>query len=439
MVSVSAPGFFPGDVVAVSLTRANSLVPVFIHGAPVRAYVAAPPIRVQIDGLFADWASRDVLDTDSKTVSNPDLDIVGYGAATSNSTAFFHVHVAGTMLGGGIPERLFKSPVSVGNGSSGAGSPIQSRRTGEDILLVYLDSNSSDPQGFSIGGISANYLVEICGEGGKIASKTVYFWSNRWIRQPGVSVVAAKDDTDIEASLPIVGLNRTRIVIQSTNWASAGDVTIPVAAPSFVSPSASVMNPLSIALPKPLDFAGSEFFLHVLGPPFTSATDCPVAQGMSTTRGSSSTTFITLNLGDTICFFSDVPLTDQPIPAGSWSASLDLSTSTLTTMDLAFAVTDQNGGSPSPICSATLTTSGGVDQPASCTGSAVTVTNTQRIRLLIKVTSGGPIDLIYDGVALSRDSSLTVPIPEFGDASISILAVISLIIFLGLRRKRTMP
>src|SRR5205823_7367571 len=104
-VSVSAPGFFPGDVVEVSLTGANGSAPVFIHGAPVRAYVSAPSSRVQIDGLFADWVSRDVPDTDPSPVSNPDLNIVRYGAATSNATAFFHVHVAGTLLGGSIPER----------------------------------------------------------------------------------------------------------------------------------------------------------------------------------------------------------------------------------------------------------------------------------------------------------------------------------------------
>src|SRR5205807_3456428 len=59
----------------------------------------------------------------------------------------------GTLLGGGIPERLFKSPAYVGNGSSGGGSTIQPRRTGEDLLLAYIDSNSSNPRGIAIGEI----------------------------------------------------------------------------------------------------------------------------------------------------------------------------------------------------------------------------------------------------------------------------------------------
>src|SRR6267143_517048 len=123
-VSVSAPGFFPGQVVDVSVKGANSSVPVLVHGSTVRAYVTSPPSRIQIDGLFADWVSRDVSDTDLIRVKDPDLDIVRYGAATSNGTAFFHVHVAGTLLGGGIPERLLKTPVYAGNGSSGGGTAI---------------------------------------------------------------------------------------------------------------------------------------------------------------------------------------------------------------------------------------------------------------------------------------------------------------------------
>src|SRR5205823_6249940 len=83
-VSVSAPGFFPGDAAVVSLTGASGSVPVFIHASTARAYVTAPSSQVRIDGLFGDWVSRDVPDTDSTPVRNPDLNIVRYGAATSN-------------------------------------------------------------------------------------------------------------------------------------------------------------------------------------------------------------------------------------------------------------------------------------------------------------------------------------------------------------------
>ena len=431
-VSVSAPGFFPGQVVNVSVTGASSSVPVFVHGSTVRAYVTSAPSRVQIDGLFADWLSRDVPDTDPNSVKNPDLNIVRYGAATSNGTAFFHVHVAGTMLGGGIPERLFKSPVFAGNGSSGGGASILPRRTGEDLLFAYLESNSSNPRGFGIGGIIADYLVEIRGEGGRITSKSVYSWQNQWIRQPGVSVNAAKDQTDIEASAPVSGLSGSQIVIQTTDWSSAGDVTIPLAAPTFVSPS--MVKPFSLARPQPMDFAGSQFFLHEVGP-LPTATDCSLAKGMNTSQGNLGQTAVLTTL-NTICFFSELPVANESIPSGLWSASLDFSGAISTTMDVEFAVTASDGSLSTTICLVPITSSGGPNQTAECSGALTSVTTTQRIRLRIVVTSGGPITLSYDGNASSQDSSLTVPIPEFGDMTIPALSVGIMVPFLLIRRRR---
>src|SRR5947199_9407066 len=256
IVSGSTPGVFSGDVVDVTVLGATGAVPVFVHGSAVRAYVTAPASQIKIDGLFADWTSRDVPDTDPKAVRDPDLEIVRYGAATSNGTAFFHVHVAGTMLGGGIPERLLKSPVYAGNGSSG-GTTILPRRTGEDILLVFLDANISDSRGFAIGGTFADYLIEIRGQGGLITSKSVSTWSNGWIRQTGNTVAAEKDQTDIEGSAPVASLHNTRIVIESTDWASGRDVTIPVSAPSFAAPHQDVMAPSSFVPPRINTFAGS--------------------------------------------------------------------------------------------------------------------------------------------------------------------------------------
>src|SRR5256885_8776775 len=431
-VSVSAPGFFPGQVVNGSVTGASSSVPVFVHGSTVRAYVTSAPSRVQIDGLFADRVSRAVPDTDPNSVKNPDLNIVRYGAATSNGTAFFHVHVAGTMLGGGIPERLFKSPVFAGNGSSGGGASILPRRTGEDLLFAYLESNSSNPRGFGIGGIIADYLVEIRGEGGRITSKSVYSWQNQWIRQPGVSVNAAKDQTDIEASAPVSGLSGSQIVIQTTDWSSAGDVTIPLAAPTFVSPS--MVKPFSLARPQPMDFAGSQFFLHEVGP-LPTAPGCSLAKGMNTSQGNLGQTAVLTTL-NTICFFSELPVANESIPSGLWSASLDFSGAISTTMDVEFAVTASDGSLSTTICRVTITGSGGPNQAAECSGALTSVTTTQRIRLRIAVTSGGPITLSYDGTATSQDSSLTVPIPEFGDMTIPALSVGIIVPFLLIRRRR---
>jgi len=436
-VSVSAPGFFPGDVVEVSLIGANGSVPVFVQGTMARAYVSSPPPRVQIDGLFAEWLSRDVPDTDPKTVINPDLDIVRYGAATSNGMAFFHVHVAGILLGGEIPERLFKTPVTAGNGSSGGGTAILPRRTGEDVLLVFLDTNISNPQGFAIGGISADYLVEVRGEGGQITSKSVYSWSNRWIRQSGISVAAEKDQADIEGSVPLPALNGTRIVIESTDWSSAGDTTIPIAAPGFVSPLSFDTGPRNVLPPPHTNgFSGTTFYLRNVDS-IINPEDCLGAKTLSTTKGSGGGIGIPFTTGSFACFFTDPATSAETVPAGNWMASFDLSSGGSTTLRIAFAITDTNGLSPNPICSVDSLTSGGDNQSFQCSkNTGVNVSVDQRIRLRVDFLSGSNITLFIEGGVGSADSSVTVPIPEFGELALPSAGVVIVILVISYRRRR---
>src|SRR2546425_6956366 len=115
--SVFATGISPGNVVQINVTNATAPVPIVIRDGSVRAYVVAPPSTVRVDGLFADWIGRDQTDSDPVPVKNPDVDIVRYGAATSNLTAFFHVRVAGTLLDGRGPQRNWPLPPASGNGS----------------------------------------------------------------------------------------------------------------------------------------------------------------------------------------------------------------------------------------------------------------------------------------------------------------------------------
>ena len=431
-VSVSAPGFFPGDVIEASVLGADAPVPVFVQGGPVRAYVTAPPSHVQIDGLFDDWLGRDVPDGDPTPVADPNLNILESGAATSNATAFVHVRVAGTMLGGGIPERVPKQPRSSGNGSSGGGSAMLPRKTGEDLLLVYIDSNASDPRGASIGGIFADYLVEVRGQGGEMTTTAAYRWSNRWVRDTGIPVRAEKDRTDIEASVPIPDLNGTRVFFQSTNWASAGDATIPVTAPSFVPPGPR-MSPRSLAPPQPQGFAGSTFYLRDVNPGLTTP-DCSVVKGLNTTKGSGAAS-LPLSAGTQACFFTDPAASAQSISGGSWSASLDLS-ATGTTLNVTFALTDQNGSSPNIICWSNRTTTLGTNESFGCTSAPLSVQANQRIRLRIEFIAGPSTNLAYDGSGTSQDSSIIVPAPEFDPATTLFALVGTAGWILVLRRRR---
>jgi len=226
--SVSAPGFFPGDIVQVDVTDARAPVPVIVHRAPVLAYVLAPPSIVRIDGLFADWIGKDHLDSDPARVNNSNVDIVRYGATVDASTAYFHVAVAGNLLAGRIPERLVRSLSGPGGNVSVKPVPLP-RITGEDILRVYIDLNASDSRGESMGGIRADYLFELRGENGRITGRTLFAWNGSWRPIPIPTVLVAKNETDIEGSLAIgPTTNLTRMVFTTTDWSGIGDFTPPV-------------------------------------------------------------------------------------------------------------------------------------------------------------------------------------------------------------------
>jgi hypothetical protein len=241
-VSVAAPGFFPGDVVEVSLDNASAPRPTVVHGDAVRAYVQAPPPGIRIDGLFADWSSLDLPDTDSSPLRNPDIDIVRAGAAVNVTTSYFHVGVAGVLLGGAVPERHVPvRPGPGGNGSSGPPIPLP-RQTGEDVLRVYIDVNASEMVGTPIGDISADYLLEVRGHGGRITSRDLFEWSNGWSAAPVLGVLLAKNSTDIEGAIPLSSTNETQMVFASTDWSGAGDLTAPVNATVLASTPAPQLS-----------------------------------------------------------------------------------------------------------------------------------------------------------------------------------------------------
>jgi hypothetical protein len=227
-VLVSAPGFFPGDLVEVNLTGADAAFPLMLRGGSVRAYVGLPPAAVRIDGLFADWVGKDLADTDPAGVNNSNVDLVRYGAVVDASEAYFHVSVAGQILGGRVPERFIRSPQGQGGNGSSVPIPVP-RRTGEDILRVYIDLNSTDSRGGPIAGILADYLFELRGEGGRIRARSLYEWNATWIPVALPAVSLAKNATDLEGSLALGPTTaRTRMVFAATDWSGIGDVTAPV-------------------------------------------------------------------------------------------------------------------------------------------------------------------------------------------------------------------
>ena len=171
------------------------------------------------------------------------------------------------------------------------------------------------------------------------------------------------------------------------------------------------------------------------GPAITPG-DCPIVKGLNTTQGSLGLP-LTLSSGSAPCFFTDPESAPETIYAGQWSASLDLSTSTGTVLNITFAVTAENGTSPALICFWNQSTTGGTDQSFSCNGGNVSIDANQRIRLRVEFVSGLTIVLSYDGSVATQNSSIIVPVPEFGDFLAPVVITGILVLVLSSRRRRS--
>src|SRR2546422_3586963 len=432
--SAVASGISPGNVVQIDVTNATAPVPVVIRGGPVRAYVVAPPSIVRVDGLFADWAGRDQADSDPVPVQNPDVNILRSGAAVNTSTAYFHVAVAGDLMAGRIPDRFTRLPPGQGNGSGGPPIPLP-RRTGEDILRAYVDLNSTDAVGVPVDGIYADYLLEVRGVAGRITSQNLYAWTGSWSPILSLPVALAKNATDIEGSIAVgPTTNSTRIVFEATDWSSAADWTVGIGAPSFSPSSEFVIGTRGLGSPRTSGFGGSTLFLSDIGPAIPPDGECSVVKGLSTTKGVLSQG-LTLTNGSKACFFTDPPLSSETIYAGLWLSSLDLSSSTGTVLNVTFAVTNLTGGSLTPICWNNTSASSGDNQSFSCAAGDVIVAPTERIRLRVEFVSGQNITLSYNGNVTSADSSIVVPVPEFGDIFASTVSTAVLVLVFSYRRR----
>ncbi len=248
-VSVQAPGFFTGEAVEVEVVGATGPRPITVVGGPVRAYVQSPNATKRVDGLFADWAADAVADSDASPVDNSDVDIVRYGAATDGTATYFYLQVSGTLLRGALPQR-FLPFVSGGGGAGASNGTPEPRRTGEDLLHAYVDVDAANSNGTPVGGIFADYLVDVRGHAGRFTSRVAYVWSNGWVRMPGSALAVAKDGTAMEGALAIAAVADVRMVFAATDWSGIGDMTLPITA-SVVPPSApSLQPPIQIHAPE---------------------------------------------------------------------------------------------------------------------------------------------------------------------------------------------
>jgi len=196
-----------------------------VNGNPLAAYAHAAPSAIAIDGAFADWAPITKSSDAAGDVANANIDIVENAAAAQSNSFFAYVRFngAGKAMSGMAVPSVRVVPTGGGGGGGGGGTTVLPRVAGEDLTRIYVDSKAG---GSAIGGIAADYMIELRGKNGAISSKRLMTW-------PGMALVGAISAEAgagaIEASAPL-GLigspNGTiRFYVETTDWEKKVDTT----------------------------------------------------------------------------------------------------------------------------------------------------------------------------------------------------------------------
>jgi hypothetical protein len=249
-VMVDTSSSTPGSLLE-SYIEASGVTSTFagvkVIGDPVRAYASSAPSGILIDGAFADWIGRTTPDSDSLAIGNENVDIDEVGAVNDTSSSNFFVSVLGDMMGGSYVPIVVSKP----SGGGGGGIIIPTRKTGEDVLRVYIDSDLSTGTGSLLAAASkvvgADYLVEIRGLDGQVKSRGLFSWiGGQWSSVLGATVLAENDAQRIELSLSsssIAGSSSIDYIVETTDWRGRSDLATSVPLPSRSVPATLATSP----------------------------------------------------------------------------------------------------------------------------------------------------------------------------------------------------
>ena len=222
-VRVDSSTLTNGDFVSASVREdgvRSSFKYVQIIGCPVRAYAYDRPQSITIDGAFADWEGKTVDDVDSSVIQNPNVDIDEAGANTTGGYSYFFVGVRGDLCAGAYVPKACTSQVCVGGAIT-----VPCRRTAEDFVRIYVDSDRSSATGMvmTVGQltIGADQMVEVCGLCCRIMSVQAFLnVAGTWALVP-VAIDAAKDDSRIEIGVlteVVGGDDGFDFLVEATDW-----------------------------------------------------------------------------------------------------------------------------------------------------------------------------------------------------------------------------
>ena len=221
-----------GRVVAVEML-VSGIVSSFAHveviGSGASAYVGSPPPVITIDGAFADWAGRTSVDQDPTPATSPSTDINQVGNVNTTHDSYFYVSVIGEMCSGTFVPATVSKPA----GTGGGGTVIPARRTAEDVLRIYIDSDKSTstgkPMALNSKIIGADHMIEVKGLFGRITSMKEFNYSSssgNWVAMTD-QVKAAKDTRRMEigvSAASIGGSTDIDFIVETTTWNGRSDL-----------------------------------------------------------------------------------------------------------------------------------------------------------------------------------------------------------------------
>ncbi|MBI5000622.1 MAG: right-handed parallel beta-helix repeat-containing protein [Euryarchaeota archaeon] len=246
-----------GTLVKASVASVSANVPYSIAGLGLAAYASSAPSVISIDGAFADWDSVQKSSDTAGGVSNPNIDITEHAAAAMQGNLYAYVafNGAGRAFGGMLSPVARTRAVS---GPSGNGTPnpnitmVLPRVTGEDVTRIYIDSEAG---GQPIGGIHADYCIEIKGFGGKITSKRLYGLPARNYLGDAQSAIGAHQlETGVPFNLIGNPAGSVSIYIETTDWDKRTD-----ASDSIFTVNASVSSTRAAQQARPAGGSGPDY------------------------------------------------------------------------------------------------------------------------------------------------------------------------------------
>jgi len=230
-VSVDTSSATDGQLVSAKILASSivsSFATVEIIGDGASAYVSSSPPAIVIDGAFADWEGRLSIDQDSMSVTNPGVDIDEVGNVSTTDNSYFYVSVEGQMCSGTFVPAMILKPSGSGGGG---GIVIPTRKTAEDILRIYIDSDRSNSTGegvvLSSQHIGADQMIEVRGLFGRIVSMNEFSYSSGSWAPMSETVEAAKDAKRIEVSVSassLGGSSDIEFIIETTTWKGRADL-----------------------------------------------------------------------------------------------------------------------------------------------------------------------------------------------------------------------